>query len=165
MRRGRFVTSRLLKREQCIISGPHDLPKGSQQYCVNIRPGVLVRIGLFRILITKCCVRMIQSAALHQTKCLPKPGRKRSMKKFVSGIIATVSLLTAGIGLSADRNALPQLSAEHAKCRVQVLPNSSEQSYCRIAWRTSVLHGIVDAQKNDKPVMIFLMNGHPLGCT
>ena len=87
------------------------------------------------------------------------------MKKFVSGIIATVLLYGAGIGLSADSNALPQLSAEHAQCRAQVLPNSSEQSYCRIAWRTSVLHGIVDAQKNDKPAMIFLMNGHPLGCT
>jgi hypothetical protein len=131
----------------------------------NTKLEVLVRIGLFRILITKCCVRMVQSAAFSQTKCLPKPGRKTSMKKFVSGIIATVSLLTAGIGLSADNNALPQLSAEHAQCRVQVLPNSSEQSYCSIAWRTSVLHGLVDAQKNDKPVMIFLMNGHPLGCT
>ena len=165
MPRGRFVSSQLLKCGQCIITGLHDLPKGSLQYCVNIRPGVLVRIGLFRILITKCCVRMVQFTAFIRQKCLPKPGRKTSMKKFVSGIIATVSLLTAGIGLSADRNALPQLSAEHAKCRVQVLPNSSEQSYCRIAWRTSVLHGIVDAQKNDKPVMIFLMNGHPLGCT
>ena len=87
------------------------------------------------------------------------------MKKFVFGIIATVSLLIAGIGLSADRNVSPQLSAEHAQCRVQVLPNSSEQSYCRIGWRTSVLHGLVDAQKNDKPAIIFLMNGHPLGCT
>jgi hypothetical protein len=27
------------------------------------------------------------------------------------------------------------------------------------------LRGIVDAQKEDKPVMIVLMNGHPLGCT
>ncbi len=87
------------------------------------------------------------------------------MKKFVFGIIATVSLLIAGIGLSADRNVSPQLSAEHAQCRVQVLPNASEQSYCSIAWRTSVLQGLVDAQKNDKPAMIFLMNGHPLGCT
>jgi hypothetical protein len=32
-------------------------------------------------------------------------------------------------------------------------------------WRTSGLHGIVDARKNDKPVMIVLLNGHPFGCT
>ena len=87
------------------------------------------------------------------------------MKKFVSGNIATIVLLAATLGLSADKDALPQLSPEHAKCRELVLPNPSEQSYRKIRWRASVLHGIVDAQKNDKPVMIVLMNGHPLGCT
>ncbi len=87
------------------------------------------------------------------------------MKKFVSGNIATVMLLAASIGLSADKEAPLQLSAEHAKCRDLVLPNPSEQSYRKIPWRASVLHGIVDAQKNDKPIMFVLMNGHPLGCT
>ena len=87
------------------------------------------------------------------------------MKKFVFGTVATVSLLAASVGLSADSNTLPQLSDEHTQCRAHVLPNTSEQSYCRIAWRTSVLQGIVDAQKSDKPVMILMMNGHPLGCT
>ncbi len=87
------------------------------------------------------------------------------MKMFVSGNFAALTLLVASIGLSADKNAPPQLSAEHAKCREYVLPNPSEQSYRKIPWRASVLHGIVDAQKNDKPVMIVLMNGHPLGCT
>ena len=90
------------------------------------------------------------------------------MKKFVSGNFATVLLLAASIGLGADQDQPPpalQLSAEYAKCRELVLPNPSEQSYRKIPWRASVLHGIVDAQKNDKPLMIVLMNGHPLGCT
>ena len=86
------------------------------------------------------------------------------MKMIVSVNIAAV-LLAASIGLSADKDAPVQLSAEHAKCRDLVLRNPSEQSYRKIPWRASVLHGIVDAQKNDKPVMIVLMNGHPLGCT
>ena len=51
------------------------------------------------------------------------------MKKFVSGNIATVMLLAASIGLSADKDAPLQLSAEHAKCRDLVLPNPNEQSY------------------------------------
>jgi hypothetical protein len=59
----------------------------------------------------------------------------------------------------------PQLSAEYAKRRDQILPDPNERSYWKIPWRTSVLRGIVDAQKNDRPVMIVLMNGHPLGCT
>lgn len=87
------------------------------------------------------------------------------MNRFVLGAIATV-LLTASFGPGADKDQpLPPLSAEYAKWRDHVLPNASEQSQRKIAWRTSALHGIVDAQKNDRPVMLFLMNGHPLGCT
>ena len=88
------------------------------------------------------------------------------MKTLVHSNITAVLLLAAGIGQGADQPAQrPQVSAEYAKRRDQVLPNPSEQSYRKIPWRASVLHGIVDAQKSDKPVMIVLMNGHPLGCT
>lgn len=90
------------------------------------------------------------------------------MKKCVSGKITLVLLLAASLALGADQDQplqTPPLSAEYAKWRDHVLPNPSEQSYRKIPWRGSVLHGIVDAQKHDKPVMIVLMNGHPLGCT
>ena len=87
------------------------------------------------------------------------------MNWFVSGNITAFMLLATSVGLSADKNGPLQLSAEHAKCRDFVLPNLNEQSYRNIPWRASVLHGIVDAQKNDKPIMFVLMNGHPLGCT
>jgi hypothetical protein len=85
---------------------------------------------------------------------------------FLGGTVTV--LLAASICLSADREPAlqrPQVSAEFAKLREQVLPNPTEQSFRKIAWRTSVLRGVVDAQKNDRPVMIVLMNGHPLGCT
>ena len=90
------------------------------------------------------------------------------MKQFVSGNIATVLLLAASIGQGAAQQAplqKPQPSTEYARRRDQVLPNPGEQSYRKIEWRNSVLRGIVDAQRIDKPVMIVLMNGHPLGCT
>ena len=90
------------------------------------------------------------------------------MKKIISGKITFALLLAASTGLGADPDQLlqrPQLSAEYAKWRDHVLPNPSEQSYRKILWRASVLHGVVDAQKQDQPVMIVLMNGHPLGCT
>lgn len=90
------------------------------------------------------------------------------MKKFVSGTIVTGLLLGVSIGLAADKDQplkTPPPSAEYAKWRDHVLPNPSEQSYRKIPWRASVLQGIVEAQKQDRPVMIVLMNGHPLGCT
>jgi len=91
------------------------------------------------------------------------------VKKFVFDKIATVLLLlAAGIALGRDQDQSLQmrpLSTDYAKWHDHVLLNPSEQSYRKIPWRTSVLQGIVDAQKSDKPVMILLMNGHPLGCT
>ena len=80
------------------------------------------------------------------------------MCKFASDKIAL------GVDMEKPLQA-PQLSAEYARWRDHVLPNPTELSYRNIPWRASVLHGIVDAQNNDKPVMILLMNGHPLGCT
>jgi hypothetical protein len=90
------------------------------------------------------------------------------MKKRFSGKTVTVLLLVASIGQDADKEPplrSPHLSAEYAKRRDQVLPSSRELSYRKMDWRNSVLRGVVDAQKNDRPVMMVLMNGHPLGCT
>jgi hypothetical protein len=90
------------------------------------------------------------------------------MSNFVIGTIASLLLQVPGSGLYADKGQplpTPKLPAEIAKVRDLVLPNPNEASIRKIPWRTSVLQGIVDAHKNDMPVMIYLMNGHPLGCT
>jgi hypothetical protein len=90
------------------------------------------------------------------------------VKHLDLGGILILVLLAAGIGRGADKERpqqTPQPSAEYTKQRDLVLPNPRERSYRKIGWRTSVLRGIVDAQQLDRPVMIALMNGHPLGCT
>jgi hypothetical protein len=61
------------------------------------------------------------------------------MKKLTLGTLA-VFLLAAG-GHGAD-NGSPPLTAEFAKQRDLVLPSPTEQSYRKIAWRTSVLRFI-----------------------
>jgi hypothetical protein len=89
------------------------------------------------------------------------------MKKRVLGGIITILLLAGSTSLGSDQELLqtPRLPAEYAKARELVLPSPRESSYRTISWRPSVLHGLVDAQKKDRPLMIVLMNGHPLGCT
>ena len=90
------------------------------------------------------------------------------MSHFVNNTIATLLLLVPGIRLYAgEAHSLRTLkfSRENARLRDFVLSNPSEASFQKIPWRTSVLQGIVDAQKNDKPVMSYWMKGHPLGCT
>jgi hypothetical protein len=98
----------------------------------------------------------------------PQLGKEKRMKRLVFGDIVTVLFLAASSGLGADREPplqRPRLATDYAKLRDQILPSPSEKSYRKIGWRASVLNGIIDAQKSDKPVMIVLMNGHPLGCT
>lgn len=85
------------------------------------------------------------------------------MMRFISG--SSAALLAASIAFAADQVQSPPLSPEYAKWRDYVLPNPNEQTYRKIRWQASVLHGFVEAQKADKPVMMVLMNGHPLGCT
>ena len=90
------------------------------------------------------------------------------MTKRVFDNTAVALLLAASLGHGADEGRplqTPPLSAEYATQRDRILPNPREQSYRKIGWRTSVLQGVVDAQRADRPVMIVLMNGHPLGCT
>jgi hypothetical protein len=90
------------------------------------------------------------------------------VKRRVIASIAGAMLLAASTAQGAERDQalkMPSLSPDYVKLRDQIAPNASEQSYRKIGWRNSVLHGLVDAQKNDKPVMMVLMNGHPLGCT
>lgn len=90
------------------------------------------------------------------------------MSRFIFGIVVAVLFIAGSIGrVSGQEPALPApaVSAEYVKARDRILPSPNEHSYRKIAWRTSALRGAVDAQRDDKPVMIVLMNGHPLGCT
>jgi hypothetical protein len=47
----------------------------------------------------------------------------------------------------------------------QILPTTQELAWDKIPWRATYWDGIVDAQKADKPVLLWAMNGHALACT
>ncbi len=49
--------------------------------------------------------------------------------------------------------------------REQVLPTQSELAWTQIPWRPSFHEGVAEAQLQGKPVLLWVMNGHPLGCT
>jgi hypothetical protein len=77
--------------------------------------------------------------------------------------------LAAGAGSAGDPPSdtpqTPPRSAEYVKRRDYLRPTAAEQSHRTIPWRATVLHGLYDAQTLGKPVLLFLMNGHPLGCS
>jgi len=69
-------------------------------------------------------------------------------------LAATAVLLSAGV-----RD--PALEA-----RVKsVLPIEKEETWLQIPWRTDIQQARFEAQESDKPIFLWMMNGHPLGST
>ena len=82
---------------------------------------------------------------------------------FLLGLLA-FSPLVWGCMTGAQSKLLLEAS-NYANVREQVLPNKSELAWTQIPWRPSFHEGVADAQVQGKPVLLWVMNGHPLGCT
>jgi hypothetical protein len=56
----------------------------------------------------------------------------------------------------------PDLDAQIA----QVKPKPAEDKWLySIPWRLNLTQARIDAQKTGKPIVMWIMNGHPMGCT
>jgi hypothetical protein len=53
--------------------------------------------------------------------------------------------------------------AEFKRLHAELQPNNSP--WLTIPWKISVLNAQQSAAKEDKPIFIWAMDGHPLGCT
>ena len=49
--------------------------------------------------------------------------------------------------------------------RDAIAPTSEEDAFRGIGWRPSLGEGLVEGQARDMPVLVWAMNGHPLGLT
>ena len=67
--------------------------------------------------------------------------------------------------LLVSASALPaqELTEEtYATWRDHVLPEADELAFREIPWRTSFWEAVVEAQEQDRPILLWAMNGHPL---
>lgn len=55
--------------------------------------------------------------------------------------------------------------ANYQAWRGHILPDSSEMGWEQIPWLTTFKDGILAANAANKPLLLWTMNGHPLGCT
>ncbi|SVC86250.1 uncharacterized protein METZ01_LOCUS339104 [marine metagenome] len=46
-----------------------------------------------------------------------------------------------------------------------IKPTSEELAWAQIPWRSNFYDGLVDSDHQQKPLLLWVMNGHPLGCT
>ena len=47
----------------------------------------------------------------------------------------------------------------------EILPTREDEKWLSIAWRTDLIQARLDAQRDSKPIFMWIMNGHPMGCT
>ena len=87
----------------------------------------------------------------------------------------SISLVITSISLSAEEKSTSdniQVKAKYEltaqtfqKCMGDILPKAEELCWQKIHWRPSFWAAVVEAQETEKPILLWAMNGHPLGCT
>jgi hypothetical protein len=46
-----------------------------------------------------------------------------------------------------------------------IVPTAEDCSFQDLTWRPSLWKAVVEANKDDKPILLWTMNGHPMACT
>ena len=46
-----------------------------------------------------------------------------------------------------------------------IKPTRDEMAWSEIPWETTFYNGLIESDKEQKPLLLWVMNGHPLGCT
>ena len=52
-----------------------------------------------------------------------------------------------------------------ASWRDRIRPKAAERCFETVHWLPTFWDGVMTAQKEDKPILLWAMNGHPLACT
>jgi len=52
-----------------------------------------------------------------------------------------------------------------ASWRDRIRPQAAERCFETVQWLPTFWDGVMTAQKEDKPILLWAMNGHPLACT
>ncbi|MBS2029147.1 MAG: hypothetical protein JST54_14685 [Deltaproteobacteria bacterium] len=61
--------------------------------------------------------------------------------------------------------ATPAVTVENVSAITALIaPPADEVRYASIGWRRTLWEAAKEAQKADKPILLWAMNGHPLGC-
>jgi hypothetical protein len=80
----------------------------------------------------------------------------------------TALLLCTLAGLVGARAALatePISDAEFTRLQQLIKPGPREDRWAQIPWRTSLWQARKEAAAAGKPILLWEMDGHPLGCT
>ena len=75
-------------------------------------------------------------------------------------LVLAAAAVTPGAALAQELN-----DASYERLRDYIVPKPAELGYRSIPWRATYWEAVVEAQEIDKPILLWVMNGHPLACT
>jgi 4-amino-4-deoxy-L-arabinose transferase-like glycosyltransferase len=68
--------------------------------------------------------------------------------------------------LSWALGATPELNDDSfEQLRDAIRPREEEQAFLEIGWHESFFSAVNEAHETNRPILLWTMNGHPLGCT
>lgn len=90
---------------------------------------------------------------------------RRRMRSACATLLGAALLALAACGTgSADGN--ERLHADtFAEWQAYLEPDADELAFQRIPWLATYVDGVQRADAERKPLLLWVMNGHPLGCT
>ncbi len=68
-------------------------------------------------------------------------------------------------GSTPEPDSAQEADAVLARWAARVEPAADELSWQTLPWLPSLWEGLVTAGRQEKPLLLWVMNGHPLGCT
>lgn len=83
------------------------------------------------------------------------------MLKKIAGVIA---VLCAVAGVAVAQQVEPT-EENFPQWKRYLQQSSQEQKWQEISWHAVFWEGVQHARAQDKPILLWVMNGHPLGCT
>jgi hypothetical protein len=87
------------------------------------------------------------------------------MRRIPLAFLMTVAAGAVYTALQPPSVAAPPLSpADAAKLRAAIKPRDGEDPFDTIPWETSLWDARVKAAAAGKPIILWEMDGHPLGC-
>lgn len=87
----------------------------------------------------------------------------------VLGVLAAVGMSAeqdtpkAGVDASLPANPLDLNEKTYVALRDYILPTGEELRWQQIPWRPTWAEAVAAAKKENKPIYVWAMNGHPLG--
>lgn len=77
--------------------------------------------------------------------------------------MAILSVLIVPFALQVQ--AMELTDKNYADYRAKILPSVEEQTWQRVPWQPNLWSAVLEATRQDKPILLWAMNGHPMACT